>query len=279
MIKYVQDHSTVSLSISCVIYDTCGDILQTTFNSLSKAVCYATERDVLISCELHLINNNPNADSLFFKLIADVQTKFEKLVHHNGHGNIGYGRANNLAIEHTACKYHLILNPDVNLAKESIYEGIKYLESHPDVGLIAPNATNQNGEIEYLAKRNPTFFLIMLRGLNINFLNTIFNKQLNCYAYKDKIPTDKPFEIELASGCFMLCRTEVLKSCEGFSPNYFLYFEDFDLSRRIKKTSKLIFLPTLKIIHLGGNASKKGIKHIILFLKSALIFMKSTKNN
>jgi GT2 family glycosyltransferase len=72
----------------------------------------------------------------------------------------------------------------------------------------------------------------------------------------------------------MLCRTRELKNIGGFSPEYFLYFEDFDLSRRLEKK---VLLPTMKIIHLGGNTARKGLKHIKLFLKSYLIFLISNK--
>jgi GT2 family glycosyltransferase len=192
---------------------------------------------------------------------------------HNGHGNIGYGRANNLVIHQTQEKYHLILNPDVMLAVDCLAQGISYLEANENVGLIAPSVKNQLGETEYLAKRMPSVLVIFLRGINNSFLNSLFQSKLDHYAYKDLIPTSQPLEIELASGCFMLCKSHALKAIGGFSENYFLYFEDFDLSVRLKNIFKIMYIPSVQIIHLGGNTSKKGLSHTIYFLKSAMKFL------
>jgi len=70
----------------------------------------------------------------------------------------------------------------------------------------------------------------------------------------------------------MLCRTEILKKVGGFSEKYFLYFEDFDLSKKISKISDITYLPSVFIIHLGGKAAKKGLKHTYFFLVSAIKF-------
>jgi len=261
-----------SLSISCVYYDTDINTFEKTLLSIIEAVNVAKHLKVLDYSELHLINNNPEKEAWFFQSIEKYREQLGNIVIHSGQGNIGYGRANNIAINQTKCTYHLILNPDVIADSQAIKCGIEYLNLHQNVGLVAPSVKNENGEIEYLAKRMPTFFIIFLRGINNKFLNKIFEKKLAHYVYKDKIPTDTPLEIELASGCFMLCRTEILKKVEGFSEKYFLYFEDFDLSKKISKTATLMYAPNVFIIHAGGNAAKKGLRHIRLFLGSAIKF-------
>lgn len=267
-------YKPATLSVSCVTYDTDHDVLATTIESLDIAIQEAIKHKSLGSCSFYLINNHPITPSSFQKAVTLAKSVFTNIEVMNGHGNIGYGRANNLAISKCQSEFHLILNPDVKVETAAIDEGIRFLTQNPDVDLVAPNATNNLGENEYLAKRMPNPLIILLRGINNIALNKIFRKQLDWYAYKDKLPTSKPLEIELASGCFMLCRTKMLKDIGGFSPKYFLYFEDFDLSRRI---TKKILLPTMNITHLGGNTAKKGMKHIKLFLKSYLIFLTSNK--
>ena len=254
-----------SLSISCVYYDTDFNTFEKTLLSVIEAVNVAKHFKVLDYSELHLINNNPEKEALFLQSIETHREQLGNIVIHSGQGNIGYGRANNIAINQTKCTYHLILNPDVIADSQAIKCGLEYLINNPNIGLVAPDVKNENGETEYLAKRMPTFFIIFLRGINNKFLNKIFEKKLAYYAYKDRIPSDTPLEVELASGCFMLCRTEILKKVGGFSEKYFLYFEDFSLSRKINYFGKLIHLPNLKIIHYGGKASKKGVKHIVFF--------------
>lgn len=263
-----------TLSVSCVTYDTGYEILATTLESLHIAVQEALKHNTLHNCTFYLINNHPATPNSFQQAAALAKSLFTNIEIITGHGNIGYGRANNLAINKSQSKLHLILNPDVRIDAAAIDVGIRFLTNNLDVDLVAPNATNNSGENEYLAKRMPNPLIILLRGINNSILNKIFKKQLDWYTYKDKLPTSEPLEIELASGCFMLCRTKSLKDIGGFSPKYFLYFEDFDLSRRL---TKKVLLPTIKIIHLGGKTAQKGSKHIKLFLRSYLIFLKQKK--
>ncbi len=264
--------NTITLSVSCVYYDSDLSIFQKTIEHLLTSINYAKKNGIIDSAELHLINNNGRKNSEFLIFSEKFKSLFDKLVLHTGHGNIGYGQGNNIAINKVNSKYHLILNPDVYQEENALFMGISYLEQQSSVCMLAPFAKNETGELEYLAKRQPTLIALRLRALNIPVLNNFFSNQLNWYTYKDKIFRESCFDIELASGCFMLIRTSTLKKVRGFSEEYFLYFEDFDLSCKLAEHGKIVFLSTMKIIHLGGNTSKKGLKHTILFLKSLAIF-------
>jgi GT2 family glycosyltransferase len=70
----------------------------------------------------------------------------------------------------------------------------------------------------------------------------------------------------------MLCRTDALKAVQGFDDKYFLYFEDFALSIKLREIGKISYLSSMKIQHFGGEASRKGLKHIYYFLSSAFKF-------
>ena len=72
----------------------------------------------------------------------------------------------------------------------------------------------------------------------------------------------------IVSGCFMLFRTDVLQQLEGFDPRFFLYFEDFDISLRAGRVSRIAYVPQVKVVHHGGHASRKGWRHIWMFGRS-----------
>lgn len=265
-----------TLSVSCVIYDTDYNLLQKTIDSLALAVKYAQEHGSLSRYSLYLINNKESASTSFSKISSLAKSLFTELNILDGQGNIGYGRGNNLAIHTTSYEFHLILNPDVVIDEKAIHMGLSFLKAHNNVCLVAPEAKNEKGDIEYLAKRTPNAFIIFLRGLNNATLNKCFKKTLDHYTYKDLLPTNQPIQIELASGCFMLGRTKDLQQVGGFSPEYFLYFEDFDLSRKLTHHGSAIYLlPEMKIIHAGGNTARKGFKHIKTFMKSYWIYRKN----
>jgi GT2 family glycosyltransferase len=81
--------------------------------------------------------------------------------------------------------------------------------------------------------------------------------------------------VPLASGCFMFARRDVLAVVGGFAPEYFLYFEDYDLSMRIRRSAEIAYVSRVRIVHHGGEAAKKGKTHVRLFLGSALRFFRT----
>jgi GT2 family glycosyltransferase len=262
--------STVALSISCVYFDTDETVFEQTIHSLAKSIEHAKKNGLSIDAELHLINNNPQKDQWFRDKSKTFEPWFSRSICHTGHGNIGYGRGNNLAISSASSDFHLVLNPDVFLAEDNILNAIHHMKNNPQLDALAADAFSSDNNRLYLAKRQPSVMVLLARAINSACLNKLLKQQLDRYEYHDLIPTKADsLDVELMSGCYMLIRTPALKSINGFDERYFLYFEDFDLSRRLKQKHLVL---NVKILHLGGNASKKGIKHILMFLKSMLRF-------
>jgi GT2 family glycosyltransferase len=190
-----------------------------------------------------------------------------------GHGNIGYGRANNLAIARSAeSDFHLVLNPDVKLDEDAIANAFRYLQAHADCSLVSPVATAPDGAPLYLVKRFPDLFTLLLRGFAPMSIRNRFRARLAAYERRET-PFDASLsDVEIASGCFMLIRRSALTRAEGFDPAFFLYFEDFDLSYRIAKFAGIARVADVRILHAGGNAAAKGFAHMWWFVRSALRF-------
>lgn len=238
--------------------------------------CFIKDGKIL---ELSNINSDNKIENLVLRIELEVWKKFDMIIHViEGHGNIGYGRAHNLALELTEKKFHLILNTDVEIACDALEAGFKALNLNPASVLAAPYAIDSQNIKMNLCKRYPDILTLALRGFGTNSIKKIFETRLAHYEYReidDEIPKKHATKINIASGCFMLCLTSALKSCKGFDHRYFLYFEDFDLSMRIAKFGDLIYVPQMKIIHTGGKAAKKGWRHTIRFLISAFYFFNS----
>lgn len=268
--------SLPSLSVSVVVYKPAMDLLKQTLSSLAKAIAFAKAKGVLGEAGIWLIDNSKAGSSPHdFQPILETALPgslaiFAKVI--SGHGNVGYGRGHNLAIKRSGQDYHLILNPDVILAQDAIYEALRFLEANKQVGLLAPFASNQEGDRLYLCKRYPAAFDLLLRGFAPNFVKRIFTSRLARYELQSKIEEGKPYEVEIISGCFMFARTSTLKAVNGFSDEFFMYFEDFDLSIRMSAISKIVYVPSVKIIHFGGEAAGKGLGHVRMFVESAYKF-------
>ncbi|MGT0191862.1 glycosyltransferase family 2 protein [Burkholderia pyrrocinia] len=190
-----------------------------------------------------------------------------------GHGNVGYGRGHNLAIEQAASSYHLILNPDIDLDANSLVAAFDFLNAHSDVGLVTPQIEGAPGDMQYLCRRYPALLDLFARGFLPQALRRPFSRRLARYEMRDVInDRDVVWDPPIVSGCFMLFRTEVLKKLGGFDPRYFLYFEDYDLSLRTHDVARVAYVPSVRVIHHGGGASRKGFAHIRMFAASAFKF-------
>jgi GT2 family glycosyltransferase len=191
------------------------------------------------------------------------------------HGNIGYGAGHNLTLNRAKSDFHLILNPDVFLEKDALLHAFEFMVSHPEVGLLTPAARDRKGYRQYLCKRYPTLLDLLLRGFAPGFLKNVFQKRLYDYELRHKVGNTVMWDVPIVSGCFMLFRQSALLRLGGFSPAYFLYFEDFDISLRAAKITRTVYVPSVRITHFGGHAARKGWRHVALFSRSAMAFFKT----
>lgn len=186
--------------------------------------------------------------------------------------NLGYGAGHNFAIAQASSDYHLILNPDVYLDLCAIERCLDQMLATPDVVLITPQVIDNYEHTPHVAKRYPSLKVLAGRYLRWSGL---FSESQARYIYRD-IDATQPFEVELAGGCFMFCRTKALQRVGGFDDQYFLYFEDFDLSHKLRKAdSILLYRPDVKIQHDGGGVAEKTWRHHWYFVKSALRFFQT----
>jgi len=246
-------------------------MLKKTMDSLIASCHHAKSNNSLNELVLIVIDNGP-AD--FNKNTCEIirslyQSQVDKLIFHTDHGNIGYGAGHNKAILATKSHYHLVLNPDVIVSLDNISIAIEYMGQHPNVGILAPDAFNPDGSRQYIAKRQPTWYVLAARAINIPLLNHALKARMDNYEYRDLIPASQPIEIELASGCYMFMRSETVKNIGGFDPKFFMYFEDFNLSQRMHLVQRVMHHPEVKIVHHGGGVSRKGIKQIKYFICSS----------
>lgn len=266
---------TPSLSISVVCYHSTDAELRALLASIITAVEYLKTSYDSSSILVYLIDNSEQQE-LTLVLFTDLQKQLDaqnielRLVH--GHGNVGYGCGHNLVLSRLASKYHLMLNPDVRLEKQSLASGFSFLENSEDVILVSPFARYANGDKQYLCKRYPSVLTFIVRGFFPSPLKILFAKRLAGFEMHDLSEQQATTNITIVSGCCMLCRTEAFRKVNGFDENYFLYFEDFDLSLRMRKLGKLAYVPTMRIEHAGGHAARKGWTHLKMFARSGLRF-------
>jgi len=259
-----------SLSVSIVTYRNNLTVLAETLTSLIQSIEYALEKGTLKSAKVTIVDNGGQTDRIrsVVENIALATIAFDILANQT---NVGFGRGHNQALSLAVSDYHLVLNPDVIMPLDVVDKSLRAVTSSEGCVMISPIGINEQGDPCYLRKNYPSVLALVLRGMNVNFLNGLFSRSLA--HYEDRIALkQKNNEAKLASGCFMFCQSMALKKVGGFDPLFFLYFEDFDLSLRLQTIGWINFPPDIVIQHLGGKTAAKGFRHIILFAQSAFRF-------
>ena len=260
---------SASLSVSIVTYAPDLEVVGETLHTLCIALGRARACGALVEARVQVIDNGPGPDYAPRLKRLEPALAYEVI---SGHGNVGYGRGHNLALRASTADYHLVLNPDVALDADAIEQALRYMEANPAVAILAPEARDPAGDSLYLCKRYPAVLDLLLRGFAPEPVRGWFRVRLERYEMRD-LPRDRPSTgIPLLSGSFMFCRRSLVAGIGGFSDAFFLYFEDFDLSLRASALGTLAWVPSVRIVHRGGHAARKGWRHVVLFLRGAVCF-------
>lgn len=264
------------LTVSIVVYNSSLELLSRTLHSLQVATRRVVP-ELLSGVVVTLVDN---ASDLEYR--SGLAGLIDRMPPAAGFSveradlpqNLGYGAGHNRALAGNRGTFHLVLNPDVELAEDALLAGVNHLQSEPGAVLLSPRAQGPDGEQEFLCKRYPSVLVLLMRAFAPGLGQTLFAARMAEYQMSDACSGAEPAEIPLASGCFMLVRGEALRSVGGFDDAYFLYFEDFDLSLRLAPLGQLLYLPSMQIVHHGGYAGRKGLSHVKLFISAGIRFFR-----
>jgi len=208
-------------------------------NNLSKLtvviVTYKTNLDILKNC-LNSINKKIKIliieNSNFFEAKKEIQEQFLNVEILCTGSNLGYGVGNNFGLKQVNTKYALILNPDIICGDDFFLNIVKYFEGNIDFSLIGSTYKEHTNY-------NPA-----------GFFN---NKDLKSAKF---IPEFNLYEVDWIAGHTILINLDKFMKRNIFDENFFLFFEELDLCRSLKKRKEKIFMSSiLKVNHLGWKSS------------------------
>lgn len=169
-------------------------------------------------------------------------------------GNVGYGRAANLAVAKTATEFVLIANPDVEFRPESLDKLLRVTKRWPDGGAFGPLIRTVDGVVYPSARALPS----LGRGIGHALCGWWWpaNPWTAAYRQERQLPTERP--VGWLSGSCLLVRRAAFDEISGFDPAYFMYFEDLDLGERLGKAGwQNIYAPSAEVVHIGGHATER----------------------
>lgn len=242
----------MKVAASIVVYNTPFKEIKSILDSLY---------DSIIST-VYLIDNSP----ISFEL--DLE-KHDKLVYVFNGNNIGFGAGHNIAFKKSIesnTDYHFVVNPDVNFTAQSINELVKYISQDESIGLLMPRILNPDGTEQYLPKLLPRPIDMLIRKIKRPAF--IYNRMIDDYELRFFM-NKGIFGTPVISGCFSLFSIKAIKEIGMYDERYFMYMEDWDLSRRVNQKYQTIYYPFVSIIHAYRSEANFKFKLFLIFVRSA----------
>ena len=218
-------NNTISITVSIVLYKSNLTILLKSLQSLiysfeeiNKLEEYTIKINFIDNSPSYISENNLIFLTNFFRDFSDFKWTFK-----NFSNNPGFSFSHNYSIMSENSDIHLILNPDIYLASESLKNSVNYLINHPNTNLVFPKVYEWHEELEdkkrmqYLIKSYPSVFVLFLRGFAPTLIRYIFKNYIDKYENKNLNYNLVQENLKIVSGCFMLTRTSVLKSIGVFN--------------------------------------------------------------
>ena len=188
--------------------------------------------------------------------------------------NLGFARANNLAIRKSHAEYVLLLNPDTVVGESTIRTAIDFMDAHEDAGSLGVRMLDASGKAALESRRglpSPMVAFYKMVGLCARFPNS---HRFGHY-YMSALPWDEPGRIEVVSGAFCLLRKKAIDEVGYLDEDFFMYGEDIDLSYRILKGGyHNYYLPSTILHYKGESTQKSSFRYVHVFYEAMLIFFR-----
>lgn len=160
--------------------------------------------------------------------------------------NLGFTGGVNYALKYALEKfsdipYFFLLNPDAFSSHNLLQNLVEILEAHPDAACVSPQILTLNGSPWY-------------SGAHIDYVQGKVSTSLNIQT--DKVA--KLYEIDVFSGCAALFDMRKVVEAGMFNESLFMYYDEADLSIRLKKLGyKILYTPLCKLLHDASYTTRK----------------------
>lgn len=188
--------------------------------------------------------------------------------------NLGFARANNIAIRQSRGEYVLLLNPDTIVGEDVLKASIDFMDAHEDAGAVGVRMLGAQGRRAMESRRGlPTPMVSFFKMLG--FCNRWPHHRLFGKYYMGYLPWDEPCQIEVVSGAYCMLRRKALDEVGLLDEDFFMYGEDIDLSYRVLKGGYHNYYLPVDILHYKGESTQKSsFRYVHVFYEAMLIFFR-----
>ena len=167
--------------------------------------------------------------------------------------NLGFGRGNNRGAEIARGRVLFLLNTDTEIRQGGMERLYRYLLSDPQMGAAGAYLENPDGTMQPAILRFPTVWRIFCVFFWLDRIpHRFFSGVIDLGA-----DPDREQKIEVSHGAAMMVRRDLFEKLGGFDPDFFMYFEECDLCRRIADEGRTTgYLPDARVMHHAGASSR-----------------------
>lgn len=206
--------------------------------------------------EIIIVDNSVNEENAkkLLKLAENLNVKVSI-----NKTNVGYIRGNNQGAKIATGEYLLIVNPDIVWREQdTLQKLIEYMETHEEIGVLAPRQINDlNGQVEMTVRAFPRFFLQIARRTWLRKLPLI--RKWVAYDEMQHLDYSLTQEVDWAQSSFWVIRKSLWDSFGGLNPDYFIFMSDPDLCFKVwEKGYKVVYYPKATVYADGRRASEGG---------------------
>lgn len=201
--------------------------------------------------------------------------------------NLGYGRAINRALSmiDESVPYLAALNTDLEWDPGTFEKILEWLDRNPETVLAVPQIVDSKGKIQLLCKRDPTILALLSRRFIPSWLKPkwllLYDSSyvMESSGYACPVACSRRGEargdcmdVPYLSGCCMVFRAQALRGVGGFDERYFLYLEDADITRKLRRIGRCVHLHFANIYHRWGRGSYRNGWLALVNLHSAWVY-------
>ena len=239
----------MELSIIVVNWNTCG-LLKKCLRSIHDTVCKS-------SLEIIVVDNGSNDGSVEF-----VQEYFPQVKLIDNQENLGFARANNQAIRASNGKFILLLNSDAFLTPNAVQEMIRLMNGNPEIGIVGASLFYPDGRPQLSHGPIPTLRTEIWSLAGLDKVGSRINQRRSRVSF---------LETGTVSGACLLVRRTLLNEIGLLDENFFMFSEEVDLCHRAHKVGwKVVYLPTARVIHVGGGSTGVTAERILMLYHGKL---------
>ncbi len=171
--------------------------------------------------------------------------------------NIGFVRANNLALERAAGEFLLLLNPDTEVAPDALTTLLDFMRANPHAAIVGPHTRNSDGSHQSTRRRFPTLWTGLFES---SWFAPFAPASIERHYRMLECADDAILECDWAQGSALLLRREVYADIGALDAGFAMYYEELDYCRRAKQAGWRVFYHGgARITHHGGKSSEQAV--------------------